>query len=328
MQRTPDGSVSDPRPHDAQNEIVLRLGEVADDIPALISYVDAGLRYRYVNRTYSEWFQVDKADVFGKHLKEVLGDSAYSSILPELSRALAGETLTFEKVVPYRSGGPRNVLVTYIPDRKGTTVQGFFAIVLDLTERKPVDSSLLENFIIQAMALSSGKLGVFECDLATDTVWWSSEQEEIFGLEPGTFGGTEAAFYSHIVEDDRERVWDEVNTAIREHRPYEIQSRIRRRDGQLRWLKARPEAVYSTAGDPGRLYGTSTDVTADKEREIAIRQSEANLRDFFENATVAMHWVDADGVVIWANKAELEMLGYSQEEFVGRPIKDFHVDPQ
>ena len=131
MQRTPDGSVADPRPHDPQKEIALRLGEVADSIPALISYVDSGLRYRYVNQTYSEWFQVDKADVVGKHLKEVLGHSAYSSILPELSRALAGETLTFEKFVPYRSGGPRNVLITYIPDRSGSTVQGFFAIVLD-----------------------------------------------------------------------------------------------------------------------------------------------------------------------------------------------------
>ncbi len=327
MEGTPDGSVAGPQSHEAPDDFALRLGEVADNIPALISYIDAGLYYRYVNRTYTEWFLTEKENVIGKHMQVVLGDNAYSSLLPELSRVLAGETITFEKFLAYRHGGPRNVLVTYIPDRQNGNIRGFFAVVLDLSDRKPVDTALLENFIIQAMALSSGKLGVFECDLATDTVWWSSEQEEIFGLAPGEFGGTEADFYSYVYEDDRERLWDEVNSAIKERRPYEIQFRIKRRDGQLRWLKARAEAVYSESGEAVRLYGTSVDITADKEREIAVRQSEANLRDFFESATVAMHWVDTDGVIIWANKAELDMLGYTKDEFVGHSVRDFHIDP-
>ena len=59
---------------------------------------------------------------------------------------------------------------------------------------------------------------------------------------------------------------------------------------------------------------------------LTLKQSESNLRDFFENATLGLHWVDGDGVIIWANRKELEMLGYSKEEYVGRSIKDFHAD--
>src|SRR5690606_10065911 len=109
--------------------------------------------------------------------------------------------------------------------------------------------------------------------------------------------------------------WEEINAAIQEKRPYEVEFRIERRDGQLRWIRARAEAVYSDKEEPVRLYGTCIDITESKERELALEKSESNLRDFFENATVAMHWVDADGIIIWANRAELEMLGYSEEEF-------------
>lgn len=62
--------------------------------------------------------------------------------------------------------------------------------------------------------------------------------------------------------------------------------------------------------------------------EEALRQSEQELSDFFENATVGLHWVGADGVIERANKAELDMLGYTREEYVGRRIADFHVDQQ
>ncbi|MCW3118763.1 MAG: sensor signal transduction histidine kinase [Chitinophagaceae bacterium] len=51
------------------------------------------------------------------------------------------------------------------------------------------------------------------------------------------------------------------------------------------------------------------------------------LPDFVENAPIGLHWVDNEGIIIWANKAELDMLGYSSEEYIGQPIAKFHVDP-
>jgi PAS domain S-box-containing protein len=58
----------------------------------------------------------------------------------------------------------------------------------------------------------------------------------------------------------------------------------------------------------------------------ARRRSEALLRDFIDNATIGLHWVLADGTIEWANDAELKMLGYSREEYVGRNISEFHAD--
>jgi PAS domain S-box-containing protein len=58
----------------------------------------------------------------------------------------------------------------------------------------------------------------------------------------------------------------------------------------------------------------------------AALQREKELQDFVENAAVAMHWVGQDGTILWANNAELKLLGYSREEYVGHSILEFHVD--
>ena len=52
----------------------------------------------------------------------------------------------------------------------------------------------------------------------------------------------------------------------------------------------------------------------------------AELADFFENATVMLHWVNAEGNIIWANKTEMDALGFTKEEYIGQPIKKFHTD--
>jgi PAS domain S-box-containing protein len=68
------------------------------------------------------------------------------------------------------------------------------------------------------------------------------------------------------------------------------------------------------------------DVTDQRRAEKELRASERELAEFFENATVGLHWVGPDGIILRANKAELDILGYSREEYVGRPVADFHAD--
>ncbi len=70
-------------------------------------------------------------------------------------------------------------------------------------------------------------------------------------------------------------------------------------------------------------------VTETQERKKAqsdLRLREAELIDFLENAVIGMHWVAADGTILWANKADLDMLGYARDEYIGHHISEFHAD--
>lgn len=56
------------------------------------------------------------------------------------------------------------------------------------------------------------------------------------------------------------------------------------------------------------------------------QRAEQELRDFVDNATVSLHWVGPDGTILWANQAELDLLGYTREEYIGRHIAEVHDD--
>ena len=63
------------------------------------------------------------------------------------------------------------------------------------------------------------------------------------------------------------------------------------------------------------------------EQDLAIaRDRERELSDFIENAALPLHWVGPDGKIVWANQAELDLLGYRPEEYLGHHIAEFHVD--
>src|SRR5882672_1322685 len=51
------------------------------------------------------------------------------------------------------------------------------------------------------------------------------------------------------------------------------------------------------------------------------------MLDYLDNAVVGLHWVDGDTITVWANKADYEPLGYTEEEYVGHSITEFHADP-
>ena len=58
---------------------------------------------------------------------------------------------------------------------------------------------------------------------------------------------------------------------------------------------------------------------------LSLETSQQGISDFMENAPIGMNWVDGAGTILWANRAELEILGYDPEEYMGQNLMDFQV---
>ncbi|MEO5819056.1 MAG: PAS domain S-box protein [Vicinamibacteraceae bacterium] len=89
------------------------------------------------------------------------------------------------------------------------------------------------------------------------------------------------------------------------------------------------DSAAPVRGADGKIAGSVLvfrDVSERRHTEQALRSSEEDLSDFFENASVGLHWLDPDGRVVRANRSELAMLGYSADEFIGHAVTEFHVD--
>ena len=75
-----------------------------------------------------------------------------------------------------------------------------------------------------------------------------------------------------------------------------------------------------------KAQALETEIGKREKIQAALEKREAELTDFLENAVVSMHWVAADGTILWANKAELALLGYEPNEYIGHHIAEFHAD--
>jgi PAS domain S-box-containing protein len=96
--------------------------------------------------------------------------------------------------------------------------------------------------------------------------------------------------------------------------------------GELKHIDLSAFAMRDESGEPLCYVGVKHDITERKRAEQALQRSEAELTDFFENAVFGLHWVGGDGIVLRVNHAELSMLGYAREEYVGHHISEFHAD--
>ena len=76
----------------------------------------------------------------------------------------------------------------------------------------------------------------------------------------------------------------------------------------------------------GLVEGTAAELARHRQTEEALRGSREELSDLFEHAAIALNWVGPDGTILRANRTELEMLGYSAEEYVGRQVSEFHAE--
>ncbi|MBH63358.1 MAG: hypothetical protein CL569_13115 [Alphaproteobacteria bacterium] len=126
-----------------QSESQMRL--IADSVPANITFFDTERVFRFVNDAALTWYGKPRESVVNHPVQEVLEVPAYEKLSPNIERALAGERVAFEETINYPDGGSRDVTGEYIPhvDDRGV-LEGAFALVLDISERKQVEESLRE----------------------------------------------------------------------------------------------------------------------------------------------------------------------------------------
>lgn len=98
------------------------------------------------------------------------------------------------------------------------------------------------------------------------------------------------------------------------------------KSGKVKLIELAAFAMRSESGAPLCYVGIHRDITERKQAEEELKRSEAELTDFFENAAIGLHWLGPDGTVLRVNQAELDMLGYTREEYVGHNIAEFHAD--
>jgi PAS domain S-box-containing protein len=122
------------------------------------------------------------------------------------------------------------------------------------------------------LAQQAARIGSFERNVRTGVVTWTPEMELLYGLAPGRFGGTTAAFENLVHPDDRAGTIELVEAALRTGQLTTGEWRVVWPDGSVHWIAGRWQALMDVSGTPSRVVGASMDVTDRKRAEEALLQ--------------------------------------------------------
>src|SRR5258706_2528541 len=223
--------------------------------------------------------------LFGHHSHEVL-DSHISILFPpdrlaellEFSAAVArGEAIPrFDAIVLGKHHRLVPVAIRLSPVKdSGQKIIGISAIVRDLSERRAAEGALRQSADRLTMALATARMGVWEWDITTNELFWSSECYAITGAE--RFDNQLRSFTDLIHPEDVERVMSAARQAIQNQKIFEVEFRLIHQSGELRWLHNFGQAEYDSRGQAKRLVGTVQDITEQKQAKEALRRANDEL---------------------------------------------------
>ena len=250
-----------------------RLRLITDNLPGLVAYIDADERYHFNNRTYEQWLRIPRAQMEGRTVREVWGEERYAVLKPNIERALRGERVLHDQMLP-QEGTDRHLMVSYVPDFDAAgRVKGFFVLGSDVTQLDAARRALATEHARLEAALDGSDVALWDTDLRTGRVYLSDAWAGMVGTPAGDTVLTVDELLALVHPDDVEavkRVGKEAMKGLR--RTYAIEHRVRAGSGAWKWIISRGRV---TEREPGtgralRMIGTNVDITDRKRMEDAL----------------------------------------------------------
>ena len=188
---------------------------------------------------------------------------------------------------------------------------------IDITDRKLAEEALRRSEENLELAERIAHVGYWERPFEGDTIRWSDEAYRVFGLAPQERPMNLASFLALVHPEDRDVVAEAIRATREEDRPYNIEYRIVRPDGTVRFVYSQGELFLDALGRPDRMFGTMLDITERRRVEGALRESQgqtALLVDMWQKSSQPFGMGYADGRLGMANDAVQRLLGYTAEE--------------
>ncbi len=223
-------------------------------------------------------------------------------LLPSRAGVLAKEPIEYRIIMPdqsIRDIWAKTGEVFYNVDGKPVYLTG---IAQDITERKQAEKTLLQANNRLSLAQRSAGAGVWDWDMITGLLDWSPELFHLFGLN-ATISPTFDVWRSVLHPEDMQIAEDRINQSIREHIPLDNVYRIVLPSQEIRWINALGNTIYNELGEPQRMSGICIDITARKQMEDALRESESFNRAILDNSPIGISVRSPKGKLLSANGA-------------------------
>ncbi len=228
-------------------------------------------RYRLCNAAAARLLGRSAEDIIGQDDSTLFPPRAAESIREQDRLVMVdGKTVTFEETLAMPDGASRIFRTTKGPmvDSEGR-VCGLFGIARDITEQQQQEQALRESEERFRLAMQGANDGIWDWDLRTNEVYFSERWKAMIGYDDHELTDVYSEWESRLHPDDRARVMSGLTDYLQSRLDaYDVEFRLRKKDGSYCWIHARGKAVWDAEGRPIRMAGSHTDITERKREEV------------------------------------------------------------
>jgi PAS domain S-box-containing protein len=252
------------------------LENVLHHLPMMVGYWDGHQTNQFANLAYLDWFGLQPEQILRRSLQEVLGDALYAKNRPHVEAVLAGQEQKFERIVVNKvTGVARHSLAHYIPDVVDGEVQGFFALVTDVSELKQVERVLRESedryrTVVMDQTEIISRLRADGSYLFVNDAFchfFDRSRESLLG----------STWVPLIYAEDAERVTKELQQLCAKRPVVVIENRLLAGDGQLHWMQFSNRGIFDSDGQLLQIQSVGRDITERKAAEAALLRMNAEV---------------------------------------------------
>jgi len=248
-------------------------------------------------------------------------DKAIATITPEEHAAIRRKWISMQSDL---NPSLRQVLIYALPISIGVVILTLLIVnqrlARAIARRKQIESALRENEERWIFALEGSNDGVWDWNVNTNEIFFSRRWKTMLGFAENELENRLDEWITRIHPSDADLALDAVQRHLRgEIATYEIEHRVKTKDGSYRWILARGRVVArDEAGAPARMVGTQTDITERKHSEQALRTAKEFAEELIETANAMVLGMDERGQITIFNRAAEEITGYTKQELCGR----------
>ncbi|MCX7019004.1 MAG: response regulator [Candidatus Sumerlaeota bacterium] len=151
------------------------------------------------------------------------------------------------------------------------------SIIYDITERKRIEEQLKQVTDRLMLAARAGGVGIWDYDVVNNRLAWDDQMFRLYGITQDQFGGAYEAWQAGVHPEDRQRGDEEIRFALLGEKDFDTEFRVVWLDGTIRNIRALALVQRDASGQPLRMIGTNWDITAQKQAEAELRETNSQL---------------------------------------------------
>ncbi|MEO8627563.1 MAG: PAS domain S-box protein, partial [Betaproteobacteria bacterium] len=245
--------------------------------------------------------------------------------LSQVQRLLDGEIKSYQMEKRYRRVDGEFVFVllnaSLVRDAKGAPLH-FIAQIQDVTERKQAEQAIKDSEERFQLVVQGTDDGIWDWHMDDGYCYFSPRYSQLLGYPVEEFPALRSTFESHLHPDDREAVFAALRVHLDQRTPYDVQYRLRLKNGDYRWFHARGQAFWDETGKPARFAGAMHDVTQNRQAAIALERSQKFLDAVLEAVPQALFVKDQQHRWVLFNQAFSDLAGQDRAVLVGKSDPD------